>query len=229
MAILQVRIFVRATEPLPTWVETVLGQVIAVITREFHDHLSWFWFSRYVSFDMNDSGDCVIGQIPDDCKMPIQPEMPPMHRSLRFRFEIADQQEQIFRARLLQLIAESNYATSGILDYDKVLDTGNDRFLGIENRQEGRAARRADLVTDFYYAISRLMIDSLVGQEDGRFRLEQSDDLANNPRGSTFQSLHHLFCNITEVPLDAIVSMQIGSNVYPPGPNQVTFAHPIRF
>lgn len=46
---------------------------------------------------------------------------------------------------------------------------------------------------------------SLDGPYDhGRFRMEQNID-SENPNGSTFESLHHCFCNMTGVPLDVIV------------------------
>ncbi len=88
------------------------------------------------------------------------------------------------------------------------------------NRGIGRDVQRALLVTIFYNAISLLMVDALVGPDQhGRFRLEQSDDLANNSRGSEFQSLHHLFCNITETPLDVLVcqpgpNIRLGTGIY---------------
>jgi hypothetical protein len=104
------------------------------------------------------------------------------------------------------LIGLGGYRISDFRDYDFALDTGSDRFLGVENRQPGRKGQRATLTTTFYFAISKLVIDALVGPDDrGRFRMETNDDLGQNPRGSTFQSLLHLFCNIRDVPTDVCI------------------------
>lgn len=82
------------------------------------------------------------------------------------------------------------------------------------------------------------MLDALVGPDTaGRYRLEQNGDLVQNPRAYTFQSVHHLFCNMTEVPLDVLVCLrglnyEVGTGIYPPGPlhiYDVVRAHPIRF
>ena len=59
----------------------------------------------------------------------------------------------------------------------------------------------------FLTATSRLFIDALQGPDDqGYFRLEHNTEQNNNPHGSTFESIHHLFCNITDPPLHVLVA-----------------------
>jgi hypothetical protein len=112
--------------------------------------------------------------------------------------------------------------------------------LGVENRQPRRAERRAKLTIEFYWSISKLTIDALVGpDQDGRYRMESSDDLANNPRGSTFQSFLHLFCNITNAPTDVYIytkadEVAAGTFMYSPdapsgGWDQCLGPCPVRF
>jgi hypothetical protein len=61
-----------------------------------------------------------------------------------------------------------------------------------------------------YCAISRLVIDALVGPDHlGRYRLERND-CNGNPQGSTFETLLHLFCNITNVPTEVEVFLKDG-------------------
>jgi hypothetical protein len=224
MPIRQTRIFVRSEEPQSDWAETLVGRVFRPLTEEFENSLEWFWFSRYGS-EASESGDCDISLIPDDYKRPLQPEGGGFHRSMRFRFNVADQSGcAVFEQRALSLISEGGYRVSDFRAYDFVSDTGNNRFLGVENRQPGRAQQRAALTTKFYWVTSKLVIDALVGPDDsGRFRLETNDDAGNNPRGSTFQSLLHLFCNITNVPTDVRVLhksslgvLGFGTFIYPP-------------
>ena len=189
MSVRQIRIFVRSDEPVDDWAETLIGRICIPLTDEFSDTLSWYWFSRYGSFISGDSGDCNIDLIPDEYKQPLQSDGEPFHRSIRFRFNINDDREIEFEERLSWLITENEYGISGCLDYDYIGDTGSNRFLGIENRQSWRAEQRALLATEFFGAISRLVIDALVGPDaNGRFNLETNDDLNQNPRGSSFSN-----------------------------------------
>ncbi len=195
----QTRIFVPSDEPPYDWVETLVGKVFHPLTMQFADSLRWFWFSRYATDDPAESGDCDISQIPANYKQG-------GHRSMRFRFSIKNNRQKQFERTGEAIISAKGYAISDFRAYDFIADTGNSRFLGNENRQAGRKEQRADLVTQFYAAISRLVVDALVGpDENGRYRLETNDDHANNPQGSTFQSLLHLFCNITDVPTQVYI------------------------
>ena len=185
--------------------------------------------------------DCDITQIPAEYKQPLQPGGGGFHRSMRFRFSVAGDREADFEQRGQELIETNGYRISDFQSYDHIADTGNNRFLGTENRQPGRAKQRAILVTHFFMAVSQLLIDALVGpNEQGRYQLESNDDQLQNPRGSTFQSLLHLFCNITSVPTDVYVFHKAGLNLLgygtfiypppsPPGGWDDMSAYPIRF
>ena len=240
MGIRQTRVFVASTEAEDDWAETLIGSLLRPLTAEFAAHLDWFWFSRYGSA-AEDSGDCDIALIPAEYKRPLENGGPEIHRSMRFRYAIADEWQEPFERRARQLVTQQNYCVSDFRAYDFVGDTGNNRLLGNENRLPGRAQQRALLVTQFYMAISRLMIDALVGPDkDGRYRVESNDDELQNPAGSTFQSLLHLFCNITSVPTDVYVFRKEGLNILgfgtfvnappaPPGGWDDSTAHPIWF
>jgi len=54
---------------------------------------------------------------------------------MRFRFSVADNRRAEFEQRGRQLINDKGYRISGFLPYDHVADTGNNRFVGTENRQ----------------------------------------------------------------------------------------------
>jgi hypothetical protein len=213
MAIRQTRVFVRSDEPAVGWAETLIGRVFRPTTEEFAESLRWFWFSRYSSTIDGDTVDCNIDLIPDEYKQPQQAGGVGFHRSLRFRFNVNDAAQAAFEDRLQQLVAQHGYRVSDIRDYDYVADTGGHRFLGVESRQPGRDVRRADMVTHLYQTISQLVIDCLVGPDAaGRFRMENNDN-DENPNQSTFESLHHLFYNITQVPLSILVSAGPQANV----------------
>lgn len=226
MAIRQTRIFVQSNDPSDDWAETLIGRVFRQIVSEFAQPLQWFWFSRYicpVGMNGDDRGDCDFNAIPDDYQQAIPGMDVPGHRSLRFRFEITDADQAAFEFRLRQLLDQHEYKISDIRDYEQVSDTGGQRFLGVENRQPGRDVQRARLVTHLYQIISEIVIDSLVGPDSAnRYRIEHNDLHQQNPNGSSFESLHHLFCNITRVPLSILFSgtdqMQLEGTFWgPPG------------
>jgi hypothetical protein len=234
MPIRQTRIFVPSSDIDSDWAETLIGRVFRPVSVEFEAALEWFWFSRYGS-PAEESADCDIKLIPEDYKHG------GFHRSMRFRFSVADEVQSDFERRVAKLVSEGGYRISDFRDYNFVADTGSNRFLGLENRQPGREQQRAKLTTTFYWITSRLVIDSLVGPDErGRFRMERNDDTLQNPRNSTFQSVLHLFCNITSVPTDVYVwqkpSMNLigyGTFMYrPPEPEggwEQASAFPIRF
>lgn len=226
MSVRQTRVFVQSNEPPEDWAETIIGRVFRPLITEFRESLQWFWFSRYGA-PADDSGDCNIAQIPANYKQPLQPGGDGFHRSMRFRFSIDDERQEAFEQRGQELINAGGYCISDFRPYDYVADTGNHRFLGTENRHAGRSEQRAVLVTHFFSDISRLVIDALVGPNDqNRYQLESNDDQLQNQRGSTFQSLLHLFCNITNVPTDvhvfhktALSIIGFGTFIYPPPEN----------
>lgn len=81
------------------------------------------------------------------------------------------------------------------------------RELSVEYRLPANLAKRAQLVTHFLRCISELFIDTLVGPDpENRYRLEYNGKLQQNQNASTFESLHHLFCNMTQVPVSILVS-----------------------
>ena len=194
--------------------------VFRPLVADFPELLRWFWFSRYlclIGVEGEDRGDCDFAAIPDDFKQAFAEGNQPGHRSLRFRFNIENSHQAVFETALQQLIAQHGYAISDIRDYDQVGDVGGNRFLGVEKREPGGNVRRAILVTQMCQVASELVIDALIGPDDAnRFHFEHNDVQDQNPNGSTFESLHHMFCNITEVPVSVLIGTFWGrpSQVY---------------
>ena len=228
MAIRQTRIFVPPTTPFDNllWVETLVGLVIAPLVTQ----TEWFWFSRYIA-PKTDGGDCNIESIPDEFGVNQNGNGASFFRSLRFRYQVNDQQRENFETLLRETILGHNCAISDFRDYSHVDDLGGDRFIGGERTHQQRL-ERANLIVKYLCDISQIFIHCLQGpDENGRFQLESSDS-NQNPQGSIFESAHHLFCNMTNVPLRILISQNgVGTDWNPPamteGVNVTAF--PVRF
>lgn len=137
-----------------------------------HDKLARLWFSRYV--------------------------IPGGRRHILFRFST----EKYDEVKKDLATAAATFKDTGYKegDYDYLNDLGhgeNDRFLG--NARDRDPAKRAEVVYDFLTAGARLYLSCLVKETDGHWRLEQEIRSGHNIETS-LESIHHLFCNMTNVP-----------------------------
>jgi len=212
MVIRQTRIFVPPASPFDDtqWCETLVGSVIAPLVSQ----TEWFWFSRYIA-PRTDSGDCDINKVPEEFGVGINDQR--LYRSLRFRYQISDDQANSFEIDARGLIYQHGCIISDFRLFTMVEDLGGDRFVGGE-RSEQRRVERAELMIKYLCDVCQIFIHCLEGPDDiGKFRLEMNDNKQQNPHGSTFESIHHLFCNITSVPLRVLISQHgIGTDCYPP-------------
>lgn len=212
MAFLQTRIYAPKFPPYDDarWAETMMARIIDPLTSD--DGLEWFWFTQYASvspeFADSDGTNAPVGFFDGQ-----------ICRSLRFRFEVDDSRREDFLAKAVALIDRERCWIADWRPYDES-ELGGDRFLG-EDRGDARRKRRLALVLDYTQCVSRLALHSLIPADDqGRFRYETNDN-PQNPHGSSFFSLHHLFCNPTEVLLTVLVSsdgsnLACGTRQYPP-------------
>lgn len=90
------------------------------------------------------------------------------------------------------------------------------RFLAANHGAQTNPVQRARLVLRYLNAISALMLDNLVDQNNGQWRFEfnygESNQngviLRENPLGNNFESLAHLLANITGFKFDIEVTPQ---------------------
>ena len=209
----QTRIFVPLTTPFDrdNWAETVFGRIIKPVV-ENNDALKLYWFSRYNCPASMDAGDCDITQIPPEFMNPQNQH----YRSIRFRYSIDNNHLENFEQQCRNLIQENNCCISDFRDYDIVGDLGSNRHLGGDRTQD-RRTQRAELIGNLYWSICRLVLDNLIAPDaQGRYSFEHNDSNEIVFK-SSFETPHHLFCNITEVPLRVLVSqIAIGTDVAPP-------------
>ncbi|MFH2119957.1 MAG: hypothetical protein ABIJ25_06115 [Pseudomonadota bacterium] len=207
----QTRIFIPLNTPFDqgNWAETVFGRIIRP-TVKGGTALNWYWFSRYNCPATMDSDDCDITKIPDSFMVPNNKH----YRSIRFRYSIPDSECASFEEHCQSEIDQNNCRVSDFRKYDVVGDLGSDRHIGGERSSE-RRRRRADVIARLYWMVSQLALDSLAEPDaQGRFSFEHND---SHPLNSSFEAPHHVFCNITDVPLRVLISQTaIGTDYAPP-------------
>jgi hypothetical protein len=108
-----------------------------------------------------------------------------------------------------------------------LVDTGEEKTLALEDdlgsarflppsRQDVSSTQRAMAVLDFLHSTCAFYMHCLVELPDGYWIAEQNPH-RENPRQSTFESMHHLFCNITHVPLEIYVAVHTDWMAQPNG------------
>jgi hypothetical protein len=205
---------------MDNWVEQVLGAVIRPLNDEHGGHIHWMWMTRYIlplnGLPGNVTSHFATEPIPESFLI----QEPNRYRYVLFRLSADDAQRQQIHNAALQLAKGAGFYSVPWVDYDVVGDLGNNRFIH-DAASENERIERARLVANFIDATLRLMLHSLV-EEDGQWKLEPNSDTTQNPKGSFFQSVHHLFCNATNVPLSIRLSIQ-------PSPIPLPIEFPVKF
>ncbi len=217
MAIRQTRIYAPVNAPYDShvWAETMMARILRPLV-DGSAQLKWVWFTRYSSnepdFADSDSANAPAGYFDNNDIRSLR------FRSLRFRFEIADTDLAAFERQGRELIEREGCWIADWREYG-IEELCSNRFIG-EDRSEDRRNERLRLVRLYVESVSRLMLHALVpADNEGRFRVENNDD-KQNPHSSAFFSLHHLFCNTTDVMLTALISndgftIDCGTQQYP--------------
>ncbi|WP_145274042.1 hypothetical protein [Tautonia plasticadhaerens] len=204
MAIRQTRIYASSNVPYDDqhWAETIMARIIQpLVTNE--SGLRWFWFTRYADVEPEFADS-------DGTHYPDGFHGDKLCRSIRLRLDIDDDAKESFESRGSELIEREGCWIADWRDYG-IQELCSNRFIG-EDRAEDRRGERLNIVKDYLGSISRLALHALVPADgEGRFRFEHNDDPLNM-YGSPFFSLHHLFCNTTEVLLTVLIAND-GSNL----------------
>ena len=180
-----------------TWAETIFGRIIKPLVNA-HSELRWFWFLRYGEAKTSGSPDFDTNRIADEFFENS------IGRMVRFRFSIQEAHFSAFKSDGSCLIHHEGCCFSHWPAYGGLGELGGARFCG-ENGLSNPCSERAELNAEMLCSLSKLVLHSLVGPDaHGRYQMEKNVH-KENPNGSTFESLHHCFCNMTGVPLDVIV------------------------
>lgn len=208
----QTRIYAPHDAPYDNhlWAETMMARIIKPLVNR--EEVKWAWVTRYAFPDLEFSDS-------DEMKAPKGFFTKPLYRSLRFRYEVTSGCEDDFEAVGTELVESERCWLADWRPFPSDSLCG-DRFLGAP-RTDDRRTEREFLVKNYLDSVTRLTLHSLVPSDDeGRFKIEDNDH-EENPYNSAFFSLHHLFCNTTNVRLTALATqhegkLQGGTRQYPP-------------
>jgi len=90
-------------------------------------------------------------------------------------------------------------------EFDIIEDLSGPRFLG-DNEQNRDRNIRGNLLFDFLHTASRLTLAQLSHLDNaGYWQIEKNSDHVNNHFGSSLESMHHLFCNLSSVPTAVVL------------------------
>lgn len=157
--------------------------------------LDWCWATKYV---VPWSGDPVGDKVPAAHAMKVQGQDYGRFVKLRYRSSDAGPFED--ELRCLETTHGWHVHTR---DYDLVDDLGSDRYVPTEQlsglglqQQHQRRTRRAEGLASFLHLGLLLALDTLV-QDGNEWRFEVNDH-KENPTKTSFQSMLHLMCNLTD-------------------------------
>lgn len=204
-------IFAPSREPYKeNWVEQILGDIVKPIITEFDDAISWIWVTRYAGPYLDDN-------LPVGISIPQEFHANDFYRFVVFRLHVNSDFREAVQTKTIELVRNAGCFSDprGWIQYDPVGDVGGDRFIRNDAERSERT-ERARLIISFVDITIRLMLHSLSKDEFDRWVIEPNMIPEQNPKGSMFESVRHLFCNATGVPTTVLLagewtSLQIGT------------------
>ena len=204
-------IFVPPQEPFrENWVEQILGNVVKPVIAEYNDVISWIWVTRYAGPYTNDSP-------PVGITIPQEFHANGSYRFIVLRLHVNPDIREAVQTKIIELTQNAGCFSDprGWIQYNPIEDVGGDRFIRNDAELSERT-ERARLIVSFVDITIRLMLHSLSKDESGHWVTEPNMIPQQNPKGSMFESIRHLFCNATAVPTTVLLagdwkSLQLGT------------------
>lgn len=182
------------------WVEQILGEVIRPIFLNYENNINWIWITRYRN--IYDENSPPLGR-----PVPLDYIGNNMFRYIILRLSLDEASQEEIHNSLIDLLEDSHCICipNEWSPYDVVNYLGSNRFIRQDSNQNDRE-QRALLIAQFIDSVIRLKLNSLTRTQDGIWGLETNSDNNQNPNGSFFESIHHLFCNSTRVPTTILMA-----------------------
>lgn len=177
------------------WYDTFLGTVVlpAVQTGK----LERFWFSHYGAFGQ---GHHVKFRFSTDSIADVQAVLDPL--IAKFSFRLLEEHGHTF-PHPFNIIDDLSHQNGG------VLRLGN-------NQRVKDFRERGELLYSFLHSTALLVLHCLnATDQDGRWYREFNPDQGNHHYNDTLESIHHLFCNQSDVPTGVCV-LPVTGDIGPP-------------
>jgi hypothetical protein len=216
------------------WVEQILGDVVKPIIADYDDAISWIWVTRYAGAYTNDNP-------PVGVTIPQEFHADGRYRFIVLRFYVNPDKRKAVQTKIIELVQKAGCFCDprNWIQYNPIEDVGGDRFIRNDAELLERT-ERARLIVSFVDITIRLMLHSLSKDESGYWVTEPNMILQQNPKGSMFESIRHLFCNATAVPTTVLLagdwkSLKLGTYWMQPRPitkdplRQYTLEVPINY
>ena len=194
-------IFAPPREPFrENWVEQILGDVVKPIIAEYDNAISWIWVTRY-------AGPYIADNPPVGVPIPQEFHTDGYYRFVVLRLHVSSDFREVVHMKTIELVQNAGCfsAPLGWIHYDPIEDVGGDRFIRNDAALPDRT-ERARLIISFVDTTIRLMLHSLSKDEANRWVIEPNMIPEQNPKGSMFESVRHLFCNATGVPTTILLA-----------------------
>ena len=209
-------IFAPSRDPFGQyWVEQILGEVLRPVLADYDNVISWVWVTRY-------SGKYTDNDPPLGIAVPQEFHTNGWFRYIVLRLHANSGLRESVHSRTVELAQACGCFTDprGWIQYDPIKDVGGDRFIR-NDADHSQRIERARLIVQFVDTTIRLMLHSLSRDTAGNWLTEPNMIPKQNPKGSIFESIRHLFCNATGVPTTVLLagewsSLQIGTYWMPP-------------
>ena len=205
----QTRIFAPFNDNYPDeyWYQNILGRIIKPITAKW-SNLNWFWFSLYDGgLNIQNNEDCDVSRI-----LGSYLNNEKRTRSIRFRYSIEDVSVNEFEADLQSAILTNHCFISDFRNWNMINDVGSEIHLGGQRTPE-RKIHRSDVLARLYHQMSLLTLDALEETSpSNNFVFEKIQVADSKFQDSPFASPHHIFCNMTKVPLITNLGVEIELN-----------------
>jgi len=191
------------------WVEQILGDIVKPLYEKYESHLDWLWITRYSGtypdrfvWDYSVPPE-YLGGIQTSEGQPSQ-----WFRFVAFRASVLNEVSAEFQTHSEQLFSEAKFFLNpgGWAKFPVVEGLGNERFVH-KSRPEEAKQHRARLIAKFVHYTVLLALSALEQDADGSWHFEPNDD-ENNPQGTFFQSVRHLFSNSIDLPFLFQISLK---------------------
>ena len=214
------------------WAETCFAIFMLNVYFPNKDDFKWFWFTRY---QMPLEKDAFIKKyIKSDKKFYRKIEKSKKdyekdllkqmdgdeYRCIYIRMSVDKNKKDELKKSIEDCAEKHGYKAVNFEPYNLVGDLGSDRFspprFNDKRLDKNLKVVRANEIVQYMFSVCKMFFWSLKKDSNGCYVPEKNNEPCNSTSKSTLESYHHMFCNITDVPLYVFEKDgEVGTKIYP--------------